>query len=243
MRTRVLEAEALIRRRHRQRRRLLLLLLLIVIPLFRTPWMLVYGTVPLAMAAVLALGLAGIFRGSLSPATSGSAAMLFGLGIDGIVILFMRYLEEREAGAAPDDACRRMTGTASSVILAQVTTAATFFALLFIDFPTLNDLGGLVGIGVLLSCSFTLILLPAMLARSARTRGRALTADWLGTLVVRPSRTIVIVGVIATVGLGIAAARLRLNMGLERLQALPSGPDLEREVIKRFRCRPTCFSP
>ena len=230
-----LEAEALIRRESIVSAvGSLVLLLLIVIPLFRTPWMLVYGTVPLALAAVLALGLAGLVRGSLSPATSGSAAMLFGLGIDGIVVLFMRYLEEREAGAAPDAACRRMTGTAFSVMLAQVTTAATFFALLFIDFPTLNDLGGLVGTGVLLSCLFTLVLLPALLARGSRTRGRALTAHWLGDFVVRRSRTIVTVGVIATIGLGIAAARLRVNMGLERLQARTSGSDLEREAARRF---------
>jgi len=53
-------------------------------------------------AAVLALGIAGLTVGRLSPATSGSAAMLFGLGIDGIALLYMRYLEEREAGALPD---------------------------------------------------------------------------------------------------------------------------------------------
>ena len=230
-----LEAEALIRRESIVSAvGSLVLLLLIVIPLFRTPWMLVYGTVPLGLAAILALGLAGIVRGRLSPATSGSAAMLFGLGIDGIVVLFMRYLEEREAGAAPEAACRRMTGTAFSVVLAQVTTAATFFALLLIDFPTLNDLGGLVGIGVLLSCVFTLVLLPALLARGSGTHGRALTANWLGDFVAGRSRTIVTAGVIATIGLGIAAAGLRVNMGLERLQARTSGSDLERQVAGRF---------
>ncbi len=230
-----LEAEALIRRESVVSAvGSLVLLLLLIIPLFRTPWMLLYGTVPLALAAVLALGIAGISKGSLSPATSGASAMLFGLGIDGIVVLFMRYLEEREAGAAPDAACRRMTGTASSVILAQLTTAATFFALLFIDFPTLNDLGGLVGVGILFSCAFTLVVLPALLGRTSTTRGRALTSLWLGDFVVRRSRIIVALGVIATIGLGIGATRLRVDVGLERLQARTSGPDLEREVAARF---------
>ena len=64
-----------------------------------------------------------------------------------------------------------MGGTASSVVLAQVTTAATFFALLFIDFPTLQELGGLVGLGILLCCGLTLLLLPALLPRTGRPPG------------------------------------------------------------------------
>jgi uncharacterized protein len=230
-----LESEALIRRESIVSAvSSLVLLLMLVILLFRTPWMLVYGTVPLALAAILAVGLAGLTSGSLSPATSGSAAMLFGLGIDGIVVLFMRYLEEREAGAIPAEACRRMAGTGVAVILAQLTTVATFFALLFIDFPTLKALGGMVGIGVLLSCVFTIVLLPALLSRGAQTRGRALTAHWLGRFVAGHSKAILAAGLAATIGLGVAATRLRVDMRLERLQAQTRGADLEREVAKRF---------
>jgi len=213
----------------------LVLLLAIVIGVFRTPWMLVFGTVPLALAAVLALGLAGLARhGRLSPATSGSAAMLFGLGIDGIVLLCMRYLEARDQGASPADACRRMAGTASEVVLAQTTTAATFLALLLIDFPSLNDLGWLVGGGILLTCLFTLLLLPPMLGRGSRRRGRTVTAAWLARLVAAHPTGIIAAGIAATVGLGAAAPRLRLDMSLEQLQARTAGSDLEREVARRF---------
>jgi predicted RND superfamily exporter protein len=230
-----LEAESLIRRETIVNSlSSLVLLLAIVIGVFRTPWILVYGTVPLALAAMLALGLSGLIVGRLSPATSGSAAMLFGLGIDGIALLYMRYLEEREKAALPGDACRRMAGTAVGVLIAQLTTAATFFALLFIDFPSLRDLGGLVGTGILLSCAFTLVLLPALLSRDSTARGRTLTAPWLGNFVVRHARAIVVTGVLATVVLGSAATRLRVNMGLERLQARTTGADLEREVAARF---------
>ena len=51
----------------------------------------------LTLAALLSLGIVGLLKGTLSPATSGSAGMLFGLGIDGVVLLYLRYLEEREA--------------------------------------------------------------------------------------------------------------------------------------------------
>jgi predicted RND superfamily exporter protein len=213
----------------------LVLLLVIVLLLFRTPWMMLYGALPLALAAVLALGITGAIQGSLSPATSGAAGMLFGLGLDGVVLLYMRYLEEREAGHPPAAACRRMGGTASAVVLAQVTTAATFFALLFIDFPTLQDLGAIVGAGILLACGFTLVLLPALLSRSRSIGGgRVLTARWLGDFVVRRSRAIVAAAAVATVVLGAAASRLHVNMGLERLQAQTQGSQLERDVAARF---------
>ena len=230
-----LEAEALIRRESIYNSvGSLVLLLAIVIAVFRTPWIAVYGTVPLVLGAVLALGLAGVVLGRLSPATSGSAGMLFGLGIDGIILLYMRYLEEREAGASPAEACSRMTGTAFTVMLAELTTVATFLALVVVDFPTLNDLGILVGVGMLLTCAFTLVMIPAMLGSGSPSRGRTMTANWLGDFVVHRSGAIVVAGVVVTLGLGVAATGLRVNMGLERLQARTAGPDLEREVAARF---------
>jgi predicted RND superfamily exporter protein len=149
-----LEAEALIRRESVENSiGSMVILLLVVFAIFRTPWVMLYGGAPLVLGALLTLGLNGLIKGSLSPATSGSAGMLFGLGIDGVVLLYLRYLEERRTGASVDDAIRGMSGTASSVVLAQMTTAATFLALLVIDFPTLQDLGSLVGLGILLCCA------------------------------------------------------------------------------------------
>jgi uncharacterized protein len=213
----------------------LLLLLLVLFAVFRTPWVMLYGCAPLALAALLTLGINGVIQGSLSPATSGSAGMLFGLGIDGVVLLYLRYLEERRVGASADEAVRRMGGTASSVALAQLTTAATFFALLCIDFPTLQELGSLVGLGILLCCALTLLLLPALLPRRVDARpGRGLTAAWLGRFVTRGAGPIVWVSAIATIGLGVASTRLQLDISLERLQAQTRGAVLEQEVAARF---------
>src|SRR6202158_6339484 len=155
-----LEAEQLIRREAIVNSMgSLLLLLLLVFALFRTPWVMLYGSVPLALAALLTLGVNGLIQGRLSPATSGSAGVVFRPGVECRRPLYTRYLEERSAGRSIDDATLGMAGTASSVVLAQATTAATFFALLFIDFPTLQALGSLVGLGILLCCGFTLLLL------------------------------------------------------------------------------------
>ena len=214
----------------------LLLLLLVMFAVFRTPWVMLYGCAPLALAALLTLGINGVIQGSLSPATSGSAGLLFGLGIDGVVLLYLRYLEERRAGASAEEAVRRMSGTASSVVLAQATTAATFFALLFIDFPTLQDLGSLVGLGILLCCGLTLLLLPALLPRrtEAGRKGRALTAAWLGRFVTRAATPIVWVSAIATIALAAASTRLHLDTSIDKLQAQTRGAVLEKEVADRF---------
>jgi uncharacterized protein len=213
----------------------LALLLLVVIVVFRTPWIMVYGVVPLALAALLTLGVNGLMQGTLSPATSGSASMLFGLGIDGVVLMYLRYLGERRAGQSADRAIRSMSGTASSVVLAQATTAATFFALVFVDFPTLQDLGRLVGVGILLACGLTIAWLPASLPERPETHsGYGLTAGWLGRFVTRATRPIVWIGLIATVVLAAASTRLHLDTSLEKLQAQTRGAMLEKIVAERF---------
>jgi predicted exporter len=231
-----LEAERLIRREGVVNTTVsLAVLLLVVVAIFRTPWMLLLGTIPIGLAAILSLGLNGLIRGSLSPATSGSAGMLFGLGIDGVVLLYVRYLEERQAGLDPLEATRKLAGTAASVVLAQVTTIATFFALLVLDFPTLQDLGALVGLGMVLVCPLTLILLPPMLPRSTgRAHRRAPAAPWLGALVTRRSGAILSFGIALTIGLGVAARHLQLDPRIERLQARTPGVDQEREIARRF---------
>ena len=213
----------------------LLLLLLVVLVVFRTPWVMLYGFAPLALAALLTLGINGLIRGTLSPATSGSAGMLFGLGIDGVVLIYVRYLEERRKGATTDEAVQRMGPTAASVVLAQATTAATFFALLLIDFPTLQDLGGLVALGILLCCALTILLLPALLPRHANVRQtRGLTAFGLGRFVTRHSAAIVWGSAIVTVALAAASSRLRLDTSIDKLQAQTRGAAVEKQVADRF---------
>ncbi len=201
---------------------------------FRTPWILLYGTVPLVLAALFTLGVNGL-SGSVSPATSGASAMLFGLGIDGIVLLFLRYMEEREHGADERTAIARTSGTATSIMLAYGTTAATFLALVTVDFPSLEDLGRLVGLGILVCCLLLLTLLPALIRVTApRTGGRTIVVAGLSRLVKRRSRAILIVAGIVTLVLGAAGSRLRLDTSLDRLKTRTAGAMLEERVADRF---------
>ena len=136
---------------------------------------------------------------------------------------------------SPIDATRRMAGTASSVVLAQMTTVATFLALLALDFPTLEDLGSLVGVGMLLVCPLTLVLLPALLTRRQESAFRPAPATpWLGRLVTRHSRTLAGAGIVLTIGLAVAARGLKVDTRIERLQARTPGVDFERQISERF---------
>jgi predicted RND superfamily exporter protein len=206
----------------------LVILLIFVLVLFRTPWIVLYGLLPVVLGAFLALGVGGRLLGSLSPATSGSAGMLFGLGIDGVILLYLRYLEDPDRGTTPASLAL-MAGSAGSVALAQSTTAATFFGRLFIDFPPLQELGMLVGLGILFVCVFVLALVPAWLSRSSSlAKRKPMRADWLGAMVTRHSRTIVWTGVGLTIVLGALASRVHVDTRIERLQTETRGASLER---------------
>ena len=209
-------------------------LLLLVFIVFRTPWILLYGTVPLLLAAMLTLGVNGL-SGPLSPATSGTSAILFGLGIDGIVLMYLRYMEERGRGFSAEDAIAMTSGTATSVMLAYGTTAATFLALVLVDFPSLQDLGRLVGLGILVCGALLLTLLPAMIGlTSPQLPARSVISAWLGRFVERHGRAILAAGVVCTLVLGAFAVRLRVNTSLEKLRAQTEGSALEDDVADRF---------
>ena len=209
-------------------------LLLLVLVVFRTPWILLYGTVPLVLAALLTLGVNGL-NGPLSPATSGASAMLFGLGIDGIVLLYLRYMEEREHGLSEPEAIARSSGTATSIMLAYGTTAATFLALVLVDFPSLEDLGRLVGLGILVCCVLLLTLVPALIRITGPKAGRrAIVSPWLGRLVEQHGRLILVSASVVTLALGAAASRLHLDTSLDRLRTHTSGAVLEEQIAARF---------
>jgi hypothetical protein len=148
--------------------------------------------------------------------------------------LYLRYLEERGNGFGAKDAFGRSAGTARSVMLAYGTTAATFFALVLVDFPSLHDLGLLIGIGILACYGLLVTLVPALVGLTAPRRVRPIVTDWLGRFVEQRGRAILVISVVLTLVLGAAALRLRVNTSLDRLQAHTEGTVLEQQVADRF---------
>ena len=86
----------------------------------------------------MVLGGLGFTGATLSAAATASAAMLFGLGVDGVVLLYVAYTHALNDGREPDAAIDGLTGSSYSMLLGMWTTAATFYGLMFVDFPSLR---------------------------------------------------------------------------------------------------------
>ena len=126
---------------------------------------LLYAMLPLGCGLVLTFGFSAVTVGSLSSATSGTAALLIGLGIDFVIVSYGRYVEERRRGRPMEAALSVMARTSGrAVVVGAVTTAATFYAFLVTDFTGLRQMGFLTGTGILFCMVAVLALLPALIA-------------------------------------------------------------------------------
>ena len=108
--------------------------------MYRSLWLVLVGSLPSGLSLLVVFGVLGFAGARLSSAATGASAMLFGLGVDGVVLLYVAYLlapGERRA----DDAASGLTGPSISMLLGMWTTAATFYGLTFVDFPSLQQLG------------------------------------------------------------------------------------------------------
>ena len=157
----------------------LALILPLLFLVFRSPWLVAVGSLPSAISLVLVLGALGSAGATLSAAATASAAMLFGLGIDGVVLLYVAYTHALGEGHTPDQAIDGLTGASYSMLLGMLTTAATFYGLVFVDFPSLEQLGRLIGHSMVLCGMLTLVLVPATLPRTRRRPRRSLTMPGL----------------------------------------------------------------
>ena len=131
---------------------------------FGRPSALLISAIPLFAGLWLTFAAVSYMIGSLNAATSAFAALLIGLSVDFIIVLFSRYLEERSSHR-PHEAALRQLGkhTFVSVLIGAVTTAATFFAFTISSFRGLSELGVITGVGILISVVTVALLLPALI--------------------------------------------------------------------------------
>ncbi len=232
-----LEAESLIRTEMTRNTFVsLALLLAVVFVVFRSYSILLCAATTLGLAGLLAMVIVGLARGDLLAAASGGAAMVFGLGDDGLMLLYVRFLEERAGGASPEAATRRLSQTVSSVFLAYVTTVATFAALTLIDFPSLEELGRLVALGMLLSAGLTLVFVPAFLSfHRSSGLNRSPRLPRLTELVERRSKVILWTAGALTVASLFLLPRLEVVASLEKIQPYTEGSAVEDELQERFQ--------
>jgi len=213
----------------------LALILPLLYIIFRSPWLVAVGALPSALSLIVVLGLLGFSGATLSAAATGSAAMLFGLGIDGVVLLYVAHRLGLAGGLEPAQAVAETSGPASSMLLGMFTTAATFYGLMFVDFPSLQELGRLIGHSMVICGVLTLFMVPALLPRGTpRRSSRALQMPGLADWITKYRRAVIAVGIVLTLGLGVAATRLRINPTLERLRSVTDAARLEEQIGSAF---------
>ena len=200
------------------------------------------GSIPSALSLVLALGMLGFAGATLSTAATASSAMLFGLGVDGVVLLYVSYTLAVRTGAEPAAAIDGLGGPASSMLLGMWTTAATFYGLTFVDFPSLEQLGALIGHSMVLCGILTLVLVPALLPRRRPARpARSLSMPRFASWVERRHKAVLAVAVVVTVLLAAAATRLRINPTLDQLRSVTPGAELLQRIGPMFGLARRCL--
>lgn len=119
---------------------------------------------PLAIGIFWTLAATALTVGGLNLITVFLTLILFGLGIDFGIHNFSRYLEERTAGASPQDALHVvMTETASASLMAAITTALAFFALTLTEFRAFTEFGIIAGMGIILTFASMYSVMPALM--------------------------------------------------------------------------------
>lgn len=213
----------------------LALILPMLFALFRSLWLVTIGPLPAALSLAIVLGLLGLFGTTLSAAATASAAMLFGLGIDGVVLLYVVHTlairDNPDAGGRID----HLAGPATSMLLGMWTTAATFYGLTFVDFPSLQQLGALIGHSMMLCGVLTLALVPAALPKQSLVRQpRLLSMPALALWVERHRRKILVVAAAMTVTLGAAALGMNINPTLDRLRSVTPAASAMEQIGPKF---------
>ncbi len=223
--------------------------MLVFLLAFRRRAAMVYALLSIVTGLCLTFIFGAIVLGRMNSLTSAFGGLLVGLGIDFIIVLYGRYVEERLAGrehAAAVDAMGQTTGI--GVMLGAVTTAATFYAFLVTDFRGLWELGLLTGTGILLLGGTVFLLLPALLTvlqdrRSSSKRHviHSFGAEQVCATALRRPRMVIPALVVVTLVLGWGIRGLRFDDDIRNMRSPDNrGTVLRTEVMETFGLR---FTP
>ncbi len=212
----------------------LVIIIVIVLAVFRSVRPLAAVFLPILLAALVTMAAYGTWR-PLSTAVAGSAAMLLGLGVDGTLLLYIMYVQQRRDGIEPVRAVAGLAPFAASVSIGFVTTAATFLGVVPVDQPALAELGRSVGLGVIVCGVCAVFTVPALVSRAPATPpSRDLRSPGFARLVSRNRVAILIAAIVATVVCAIAATRLELVLTVDRLRPDIPAIAVEKEIAARF---------
>lgn len=201
--------------------------LLLFLYAFRRPASLAYAGVPMGLAILITAGLAALVLHRLSFSSTTFAALIAGLGVDFITVLYARYVDERNRGASMEDGLFSMLRrTLPGVSAAAVTTAATFYAYMACDFRGMSELGFLTATGIVIFFFCVIFLLPALIVVTERGRAHpprlflhSFGSNRLIDLTLRNRKKVLLFWGVALVLCAISATRIRFSDNVENLRS------------------------
>lgn len=217
------------------------MLLLMMAVFFRRLRATITIMLPLVMSIVWCLGLAFWLVGTLNLITAFLFAILLGLGIDFGIHVLARYDEDRARGANPHDAMEAsLLEVGSSNVVGGLTTSAAFFTLMFGDFRGFSQFGLVAGLGVLISLTAMLTVLPAvelLMQRALPVKPRAINLEYAKhTRDIPWLRKLGVVAVITCVSFSIISAtqakEIQFEENFYRLKMRP--PAQSKQQVNRY---------
>jgi uncharacterized protein len=217
--------------------------LLLYLYAYRRPSAMIYAAVPMMAAIVITFGIGAVVYGTLSAASTGFAALLAGLGVDFMTVLYERYVDERNRGNSVSDSVRVfMTHALPGVIVGALTTAATFYAFLVTDFRGMTELGFLTGSGIMVFMFCVIFVFPALIYVVERKRGEKrrvqVHAFGSGSIVrwsLRRPKSIIIAWTVIVALAALGATRVRFSDSIQNLRSKGNeGIRLQDVVTEKF---------
>jgi hypothetical protein len=207
---------------------------ILFILVFRRLFYPLLAILPVMIALIFTLVGAKLTFGGLNLLTAFLPAIVLGLGIDYGIQFISHFLEERRGSRRIAPAIRATLLTKGSAMLVAATaTSLVLFGLgVIARSPGLAEMGFILGLGVLLSCLLTLLVLPALIVAVHTVLGRRLRSrpplPWnlspIARLLVRSRWAVVGLVIAGTIAMAWPAGRVDFAFITEALQPtdLPS---------------------
>lgn len=145
-------------------------IVLIFLFFFRSPKVFFYALLPVAVSITATMGLMVVVLGSLTEVTGAFAALLIGLGVDLGVVLYARYMSNISEGIPHEEALKQsIRFTWAGITVGVLTTAFTFYPMVFSSFRGIRELGLLTGTGIIFTWIFLFAILPLVMKPAKMT--------------------------------------------------------------------------
>lgn len=148
----------------------ILILFVITFRMLTSP---VLAILTLLVGIIWAMGISWILVGELNLMTSMTAVILAGLGIDFSIHIIAAFSEKRAENLGIGEAVRfALTRSGTGIITGGVTTAVAFLTMTISELDGMREFGLVLGVGILMTMTAALLVLPLLLVVAARTYDR-----------------------------------------------------------------------